>query len=129
MVNNESMEMYLETILIFEKRYGHAHVTDIAKELNVSKPSVTKATKYLREQGYVDKEPYGSIVLTEKGREVAERIYRNHGLIMRFLEHSLNMKPEDADKDACRIEHVVSEKMIEAIEEYLIKNNECIKKG
>lgn len=123
MVNNESMEMYLETILIFEKRYGHAHVTDIAKELKVSKPSVTKATKYLREQGYVDKEPYGSIVLTEKGREVAERIYRNHGLITRFLEKSLHMKPEDAANDACRIEHVVSENMIEAIEDYLKRND------
>lgn len=122
MSSNESMEMYLETILIFEKRSGHAHVTDIAKEMNVSKPSVTKATKYLREKGLVDKEPYGSVVLTEKGREIAERVYRNHNLILRFLGESLNMKHEDADKDACRIEHVISEKMIEAIEEYLEKN-------
>lgn len=123
MSTNESMEMYLETILIFEKRFGHAHVTDIAKELNVSKPSVTKATKYLREKGYIDKEPYGSVELTEKGREVAERIYRNHNLILRFLEHSLKMNSEDADKDACRIEHIISESMIEAIVDYLEKNN------
>lgn len=71
------------------------------------------------ENELVDKEPYGSITLTEKGRKVAERIYRNHILITRFLEKSLNMKPEDAANDACRIEHVVSENMIEAIEEYL----------
>ena len=124
MVKNESMEMYLETILIFEKRSGHAHVTDIAREMKVSKPSVTKATKYLREKGFVDKEPYGSIVLTEKGRLIAEKIYRNHGLITRFLETSLDMNPEDAESDACRIEHVVSDTMIEAIEKYLHKNDD-----
>lgn len=119
MASNESMEMYLETVYVLEKRSGHAHVTEIAKVLNVSKPSVTKAMKYMIENELVDKEPYGSITLTEKGRKAAERIYRNHILITRFLEKTLNMKPEDAANDACRIEHVVSENMIEAIEEYL----------
>ena len=119
MASNESMEMYLATVYVLEKRSGHAHVTEIAKVLNVSKPSVTKAMKYMIENELVDKEPYGSITLTEKGRKAAERIYRNHILITRFLEKTLNMKPEDAANDACRIEHVVSENMIEAIEEYL----------
>jgi Mn-dependent DtxR family transcriptional regulator len=123
MVKNESMEMYLETIYVLSERSGHAHVTEIAKELGVSKPSVTKAMKFLREKGMVDKEPYGSITLTEEGRQLAERVYRNHVLISRFLETSLDMKPEDAADDACRMEHIVSGKMIEAIENYLKKNS------
>ena len=123
MVKNESMEMYLETIYVLAERSGHAHVTEIAKELGVSKPSVTKAMKFLREKGMVDKEPYGSITLTEEGRQLAERVYRNHVLISRFLETSLDMKPEDAADDACRMEHIVSGKMIEAIENYLKKNS------
>ncbi len=124
MIKNESMEMYLETVYILEERSGHAHVTEIAKELDVSKPSVTKSMKYLRAKGFVEKEPYGSVTLTEKGREIAKKIYRNHLAITRFLETSLNMKPEDADKDACRIEHVISNSMLEAIEEYL-KNKDA----
>jgi Mn-dependent DtxR family transcriptional regulator len=123
MNNNESMEMYLETVYILQERSGHAHVTEIAKELNVSKPSVTKAMKYLRVNGLVDKEPYGSVTLTDKGMEIANKIYRNHIVIMRFLEMSLNMKPEEADNDACRIEHVISDRMLEAIEEYMKKKN------
>ena len=121
MVKNESMEMYLETIYVLSERSGHAHVTEIAKELDVSKPSVTKAMNFLREKGMVDKEPYGSITLTDEGRQVAERVYRNHVLISCFLETSLGMKPEDASDDACRMEHIVSGKMIEAIEIYLKK--------
>lgn len=123
MNNNESMEMYLETVHILEKRSGHAHVTEIAKELHVSKPSVTKAMKYLKEKGLIEKELYGSINLTEQGREIAKKIYRNHIIITRFLELSLDMKAQDAKDDACRIEHVVSDNMIESIEEYLKKKD------
>lgn len=123
MTINESMEMYLETVYILEERYGHSHVTEIARILNVSKPSVTKAMKYLGEKGFINKEPYGSITLTEKGMERAEKIYKRHKLLTRFLEVSLKMKAEDADRDACRMEHVISEKMIEAIEEYIKKND------
>lgn len=128
MANNESMEMYLETIYLLESNHGHAHVVDIAKQLSVSKPSVTKAIKQLKNQGYVDTEKYGTITLTDKGREKSEEVYRNHQLIELFLVHSLNLSAEQAGINACKIEHILSEEMIEAIKSYLKKNNIDINK-
>jgi len=123
MSNNESMEMYLETVYILESNHGHAHGVAIAKRLGVSKPSVTKAIKYLKEQGLVNTQKYGTITLTEKGRELSENIYNNHRLIELFLEHSLQLSVEQAGSNACKIEHVVSDEMLEAIKSYLKKNN------
>lgn len=123
MSKHESMEMYLETIHILEKSYGHAQSVEIAKRLGVSKPSVSKAMNYLKGKGLVNKEAYGTITLTEKGRELSEQIYANHKLISLFLEHSLELTADEADENACRMEHILSEVMIEAIEVYLHKNN------
>lgn len=125
--NNESMEMYLETVYILENSHGHAHGVDIAKRLGVSKPSVTKAVKYLKSQGLVNMQKYGTITLTEKGRELSEEIYYNHQLIARFLEHSLELSPEEAGANACRMEHILSKEMLEAIKRYIKKNNIKIK--
>lgn len=123
MSNNESMEMYLETVYILENNHGHAHGVDIAKRLGVSKPSVTKAIKYLKAQGFVNTQKYGAITLTEKGRELSEEIYNNHQLIELFLEHSLKLSAGEASINACKIEHVLSDVMLEAIKSYLKENN------
>ncbi|WP_326907646.1 metal-dependent transcriptional regulator [Sedimentibacter sp. MB31-C6] len=128
MSNNESMEMYLETVYILENNHGHAHVVDIANRLAVSKPGVTKAIKHLKEQGFVNTQKYGVILLTEKGREVSEEIYKKHQLIELFLEHSLKLSAEQASIDACKIEHVLSDEMTEAIKIYLKRNNIDIEK-
>lgn len=122
MSNNESMEMYLETVYILETNHGHAHGVDIAKRLGVSKPSVTKAMNYLKSKGLVNKEAYGSITLTEKGKKLSEKIYANHQLITLFLEHSLELTAEEAALNACKMEHVLSDRMIESIKMYLKKN-------
>jgi len=121
--NTESMEMYLETVYLLETHRGHAHGVDIAKRLGVSKPSVTKAIKLLKAQGLVNTQRYGSITLTEKGRKISEEIYRKHQLIELFLEHSLKLPPEQASIDACKIEHVLSDEMLEAIRRYLKEHN------
>ena len=123
MNNNESMEMYLETVYMLESSHGHAHGVEIAKRLNVSKPSVTKAVKYLKDQGFVNTQKYGTITLTEKGRQVSEEIYGNHQLITQFLEHSLQLSAKEASINACKIEHILSDVMLEAIKIYLKKNN------
>jgi Mn-dependent DtxR family transcriptional regulator len=123
MSNNESMEMYLETIHILEKNYGYARGVEIAERLGVSKPSVSKAMNYLKDKGLVNKEAYGTITLTKKGKELSEQIYNNHKLVALFLKHSLQLTAEEADENACRMEHVLTEGMIEAIEAYLRKNN------
>jgi len=123
MINSESMEMYLETVHILEKSHGHAHGAEVAKRLGVSKSSVSKAMIYLKDKGLVNKESYGTITLTQKGKELSQQIYNNHKLISLFLEHSLELTSKEADENACRIEHVLSEGMLKAIEEYLYKRN------
>ena len=65
------MKLYLETIHILEKNYGHAHGVEIAERLGVSKPSVSKAMNHLKDKGLVNKEAYGTITLTQKGREIS----------------------------------------------------------
>lgn len=118
---SESMEMYLETIYLLEKQHGHAHVSQIAKELGITKPSVTKATNNLKDEGYIKKETYGNINLTEKGFKASKKVYIKHSYITRFLEESLGLSPEEADENACRMEHIITETMLQAIEEYLKK--------
>lgn len=124
---NESMEMYLETVYLLERNHGHAHVVDIANRLDVSKPSVTKAMKLLKEKGLIHKEAYGSITLTKEGLARSEKIYREHQLISLFLEHSLELSADEASENACKIEHVLSDKMVEAIKAYLDKHNVDVK--
>lgn len=123
MNNSESMEMYLETIHILEKSHGHAHGVEIAKRLGVSKPSVSRAMNYLKDKGFVNKEAYGTITLTKKGKELSRQIYTNHKLISLFLEHSLGLTMEEADENACKMEHVLSDGMLEAVKDYLHKKN------
>ncbi|NLM76436.1 MAG: metal-dependent transcriptional regulator [Clostridiaceae bacterium] len=120
------MEMYLETIYKLENSHGHAHGVDIANHLGVSKPSVTKAVNILKSKGLVNQETYGSITLTAKGRQISEEIYKKHRMIAQFLEHSLGLSHEEANKNACRIEHVLSDEMFKAIKQYLerVNNNE-----
>ena len=118
----ESAENYLETILILHKRKGSVRSIDIANELEFSKPSVSIAMKNLRENGYIDVNTAGNILLLDKGREIAEKIYERHTLLSTFLQ-ALGIAPETAAEDACRIEHVISAESFEAIKRYAAKMN------
>ena len=119
MSSNESMEMYLETVYVLEKNHGHAHSVEIANRLGVSKPSVTKAMNYLKDKGLILKENYGTITLTKEGRKLSETIYSKHKLISRFLIHSLNLSEAEAAENACRMVHVLTDAMLDAICDYL----------
>lgn len=121
-VHSESSEMYLETIYLLEKAHGHAHGVDIAKELGVSKASVTKAMKVLKGQGCISKESYGSITLTEQGKHCAGKVYHHHQIISLFLKESLGVSEEEASANACRMEHILTDKLYEAIEAFLLNN-------
>lgn len=123
MSSTESMEMYLETIYLLEKSEGHAHGVDIGKELGVSKASVSKATNILKKDGYILKEPYGSITLTGKGRRASERIYRKHKLITLYLKDSLGVSDKIAEDNACKLEHVMTDDLLDSIEVYLESKN------
>ncbi len=120
---NKSMEMYLETIYILETNHGHAHVVDIAERLNITKPSVTKAMDKLKKEGFINKEAYGHITLTEKGGTVARSTYYKHCIIARFLEKSLGLTPSEASTNACRMEHIITDVMLAGIESYLDNEN------
>ncbi|MGI6122944.1 MAG: metal-dependent transcriptional regulator [Acetivibrionales bacterium] len=111
---NESIENYLEMILILHKKKGYARSIDIATELGVTKPSVSHAMKLLRENKYIVMNPDGAITLTKAGLEIAERMYDRHKMLAKFLM-SLGVDEETAFNDACKIEHDISDKSFEAI--------------
>ena len=114
----ESAENYLETILILQNRKGSVRSVDIAAELEFSKPSVSVAMKNLREQECITVNAEGLISLTEKGRQIAERVYERHTLFTRWLA-SLGVDEMIAAEDACRIEHVISEETFRAIKQHV----------
>ncbi len=105
---HESGEMYLETILILKNRFGYVRSIDIANEMGVSKPSVSRAVGLLKDNGYIAFDPNGMILLTESGKTVADKIYERHKLLTKFLT-SLGVSGETAARDACKIEHVISD--------------------
>ena len=115
----ESTEMYLATIMLLEEEHESAKVVEIADVLRVTKPSVSKAMKQLLEEGYIDKELYGHITLTDLGRQVAEKVVHKRRLIISYLQHSLGLSREEASRNACRMEHVISDEMLEGIRTYL----------
>ena len=111
---HESAENYLETILLLEKNNGHVRSIDIATELGFSKPSVSVAMKNLRENGYIETDSAGHIVLLSKGREVAEKMMERHMLLTKWLI-SIGVPEDIASDDACKVEHVISEETFAAI--------------
>ena len=113
----ESAEDYLETILILRQRNGMVRSIDIAREKNISKPSVSIAMKKLRENGYIEVSQEGFLTLLPPGLEIAQRIYRRHTMLTRFLER-LGVSPETATADACKMEHDLSAETFEKIVAY-----------
>jgi Mn-dependent DtxR family transcriptional regulator len=110
--------MYLEAILELEAKNDVVRSVDIARFLGVTKPSVNRAMTNLKNEGYVVQEPYGDITFTEKGRNKAARIHELHHIITDFLVNSLGVSPDLAEADACRIEHVISPEVVQAMKVY-----------
>ena len=110
----ESAEDYLEMILVLKRKKGTVRSIDIAREMNFSKPSVSIAMKKLNEDGYITINPGHEIDLTEKGREIAERIYERHVIISQILM-KIGVDETTAVKEACRIEHVISQDSFEKL--------------
>ena len=115
----ESAENYLETIFMLKKRNGQVRSIDVANELGVTKPSVSVAMKNFREEGYIIVDEEGKISLTDKGREIAERVYERHDVIAKVLM-LLGVEEKIAYEDSCKIEHDISEQSFEKIKEFLI---------
>ena len=113
----KSAEDYLEAMLMLKEERGYIRSVDVAEKLGVTKPSVSYATKRLRENGYIDFDPAGMIVLLEPGMEIAERIYERHKLLTELLT-ALGVSPEVAREDACKIEHDLSVESFDAIRKH-----------
>ena len=118
MALQESGEMYLETIYVLSKANSHVRSVDISEHMGYSKPSVSRAVHILREKGYIEMDPEGFILLTETGREVAEKIFERHTVIAGMLMR-LGVDPKTAAEDACRMEHAISDESFEAIKKHI----------
>ena len=111
---HKSEEDNLEAMLKLREERGYIRSIDVASMLGVTKPSVSYATKRLRESGYITTDPAGMIVLLEPGLEIAERIYERHKLLTELFI-GLGVSPETARDDACKIEHDLSVETFDAI--------------
>lgn len=110
----KSAEDYLETMLMLKEKHGYIRSVDIADELGVKKPSVSHATKMLKESGYITMDEENLITLTETGMSVATSIYERHRFLTDLLV-SLGVDEEVSRQDACKIEHDLSNESFEAI--------------
>ena len=119
---DESLEDYLETILILQKSRGQVRSIDIANEMNFTKPSVSVAMKNLREKGYITMDSTGYITLTEAGRRRAEDVLERHTILADLLMR-IGVNKETALADACKVEHDLSEESFDAIKRALLSEN------
>ena len=122
MIIKESAENYLESILMIKKEKGFARSIDVANDLGFSKPSVSVAMKNFREEGYIVIDDEGHISLTEKGLEIAERVYERHQVIANALI-LIGVDEKTAYEDSCKIEHDISEQTFEKLKEYIKKKS------
>ena len=113
----ESGEMYLETILVLSQKQNSVRSIDICGEMGFSKPSISRAIHLLEDGGYLNIDNNGFITLTETGKEVAEKIYERHR-VLTALFTALGVDENTAVEDACRIEHVISDKTFEAVKKF-----------
>ncbi len=116
----ESGEMYLETVLILSKEKNTVRSVDVSEYMGYSKPSVSRAIGLLKTAGYISVADDGALSLTESGRSIAEKIYERHNVLTKVLSE-LGVPGETAARDACKMEHVISDETFEAIKKHLKK--------
>ena len=114
----ESGEMYLETIYTLSLQQGSVRSIDVAEHMGYSKPSVSRAVSLLKQGGFVMTDDAGFLVLTDAGKNVAQKIFERHTVLSSFLV-SLGVCPETASEDACKIEHIISDETFSAIKKSL----------
>ena len=114
----ESLEMYLENILVLQNTIGRVRSIDIAHKTGYSKPSVSRAMKLLTNDGCIDIDGEGYITLTEKGNDIAVKILDRHRVIGDFFV-SIGVNESVATEDACRMEHVISDETFEKLKQFM----------
>ena len=115
---HESGEMYLETILVLGQRKNLVRAVDVATEMQLSKPSVSRALVKLKNDACIIVDENGHIAFTEKGRAIAEKIYERHQVLTEILM-ALGVDQKTATADACKMEHDISDKTFSAMKRHL----------
>ncbi|MCR4763637.1 MAG: metal-dependent transcriptional regulator [Lachnospiraceae bacterium] len=111
-------EDYIETIYILQKRMGYVRSVDVARELGFSRASVSRAVGYMRDMGLLNMQEGGYLELTEAGQKEAEAVYDRHITLTAFLMATSRVDADTAEKDACRIEHIISPLTLEGIKRF-----------
>ena len=116
----ESGEMYLETIYILAQRGEAVRSVDVGEYMGFSKPSVSRAVGLLKKDGLISVDGKGGITLTDAGAEIAKRIYERHRILTQLFQN-LGVDEKTAARDACRIEHYISDATFAAIKKHMEK--------
>lgn len=109
-----SGEDYLEAVLVLQKKKVMVRSVDLARHMGFSKPSISHAVGVLKNGGFLTVDEDGYFHLTEDGREVAEKIYERHQFFTEQLV-AVGVDRESAERDACRIEHAISEEAFQKL--------------
>lgn len=120
-----SLEDYLETLYFIYKKNNIVKAIDVARALNVSRASTTEALKKLAEKKLINYGRYNAISLTQEGIEAAKEVAKRHNSLFIFFEKVLGARHDEAQENACKIEHIISKDMLARIEkftEYYTKN-------
>ena len=117
-----SGEDYLETILVLQKKLGMVRSVDVARHMEVSKPSVCHAVANLRDGGFLTMDEDYFLYLTDVGRKVAEKIYERHQIIAKALM-ALGVDEKTALQDSCKIEHDISAQSFDKLKEHLKRHH------
>ena len=115
---HESGQMYLETIYILSQKSTYVRAIDVGEQLGFSKPSVSRALSILKRDGHVSVDDSGAITRTESGLAIAQTMYTRHTILSQMLM-KLGVDEKTATEDACRIEHVISEKSFSAVRAHM----------
>ncbi|MBQ8433950.1 MAG: metal-dependent transcriptional regulator [Clostridia bacterium] len=120
----ESGQMYLEAIYVLSQKNENIRAIDVGAYLGYSKPSVSRAVGILKRHDYIVVDDDGFIVMTQKGKDSAEKVYERHTVLTKMLM-ALGIDEKTATEDACRMEHVISDQSFDAIKKHYndYKNN------
>lgn len=116
---SKSLEEYLKTMYILKKQNGNIRVTDVAKKMNCTKPSVNKAIYNLKDNGLLNYESYGTIELTEEGENLAKKILEAYDIVYVFLKDVLNIEEAAAKQEAEKIKTTITDNTINKLAKYV----------
>lgn len=118
---SKATEEYLKTMYVLKKQNGNIRVTDIANKMSCTKPSVNKALKSLKGNGYIEYETYGPITLTKEGENLAKKILEAYDIVYLFLKDVLGLQKEIAKSEADKIKLVVEDNTLNSLAKYVHK--------